>query len=557
MTSDLHKLEDAVAAHQAGRVSDARGFYRRLIALEPGHADALHLEGLAEHQIGANDVAPRSIRAALALQPGSALFAANLSAVLREAADSTLRRGRPADAVILYRQALRASPGDAQARGNLAVALDRCGSPDAPAEYRRALAIDPAAPEVLGNFADRLYRSTSWRIATLAALRAAALDPAIAAPYTTAGASAFRDGRTEASLRSYKQSVALEPATPSALTGLAVVQMDRGEMDPAGRTLTRARSIDPEDVSTNSNLGTWHLLHGDLARGLPYYEWRWRRPDGPRHPDGPPIWRGDDLSGKTIRVYNEQGLGDAIQAVRFVPSLAARRARVWLDTPDPLRRLFERIPGVDRLLRPDEPAAGADRQIAAMSLSLALHAELETLGSTVPYLTVDPDLSAHWREQLGATDRFRIGLVWQGNPAQFSEPGRSIPLAGLMPVLRLPGCHFYSMQKGYGHEQLRDLPGDVPIVDLASRLHDMADTAAALLNLDLAITTCTSVAHLAGALGCPVWILLRHVPDWRWMLHRTDSAWYPTARLFRQDRPGDWESAVAKLRAALVKLRAG
>jgi hypothetical protein len=268
-----------------------------------------------------------------------------------------------------------------------------------------------------------------------------------------------------------------------------------------------------------------------------------------------PPWDGSPLDGRTILVHAEQGLGDTMQFLRYVPLVRRRGGRVILVCQPPLMRLLSRVPGIERLVAWGEPLPEYDVQVPLMSLPGLFGTTLETVPAEVPYLDAEPALVEAWRHRLGSYAGFQVGIVWQGNPRFRFDRLRSIPLAQFAPLARVPGVHLLSLQKGPGRDQLAALPGSFPVTDLGHQLDETTgaflDTAAVMKNLDLVITSDTVAAHLAGALGVPVWVALHDVPDWRWLLDREDSPWYPTMRLFRQTRPGQWEEVFERIAAAL------
>ena len=303
--------------------------------------------------------------------------------------------------------------------------------------------------------------------------------------------------------------------------------------------------------------GLANLVTGDLARGWAGYEWRHRAPVArlTRREQPRPLWLGDvDLAGKTILLHSEQGFGDSIQFCRYVPLVAARGARVVLEVEQPLCGLMRGLPGVTEIVaRKDhagEPLPDHDLHCPLPSLPLAFATKLETIPANGPYLHAPESAMAQWTLRLGGARGLRIGLAWSGNPNHIRDRERSMPLDHLLPLLNVDAS-FVSLQKQLraGEAELLSRAG---IRDVSDDLHDFTDTAALIAQLDLVITVDTGVAHLAGALGKPVWILVTHAPDWRWLLDRDDSPWYPTARLFRQSDSRDWSDVVARVGAALV-----
>ena len=298
------------------------------------------------------------------------------------------------------------------------------------------------------------------------------------------------------------------------------------------------------------------LTLGDYQGGFAEYEWRWktkRFAGSPAYHE--PLWDGSGLDGKTILLHAEQGLGDTVQFLRFVLLVKDRGGRVIVACQKPLLPLFAACPWIDQLVAQGETLPAFDVQAPLLSLPRIFGTTLATLPSQVPYLSADPGLVQRWQKELAAYPGFRVGIAWQGNPNNPADRQRSFPLDCLAPLAKLPGVRLFSLQKGPGTEQIDQRAQRFPLVELGSRLDEAAgpfmDTAAVMTNLDLVISACTSLAHLAGALAVPVWIALKFAPEWRWLYGRDDSPWYPTARLFRQPQPGDWTAVFDRMAAAL------
>ena len=309
------------------------------------------------------------------------------------------------------------------------------------------------------------------------------------------------------------------------------------------------------------NAGLCRLLIGDFARGWQEHEWRWKtaqlKADERDFPQ--PLWLGvDDIAGKTILLHAEQGLGDTLQFCRYVPRVVERGARVILWVPITLRELMCTLPCAVQVVSHGDPLPAFDLHCPLLSLPLAFGTRLETIPSQTPYLSAADNKRNAWRDHLGRHERPRVGLAWAGDPrkhlpgANRIDRQRSLPFDQLAPILEVRGCEFYSLQKGDDVvAQLHDSALPHGVVDWSAEFHDFSDTAALIANLDLIITVDTAVAHLAGALGKPVWLLNRYNTCWRWLLDREDSPWYPTARLFRQDATRDWAAVIARAAAAL------
>lgn len=512
--------------------------WRRHLAAEPGDAHgALQYAGLSL-AAGNGDAAAIWLAAAAAVYPG----ARELFQPLQVLGHAYLSAGAIELAARVFRRALTAHDADWQTWNNYGVLQDRLSRlGESRRAFRAAIALFPGAEIALSNLADLQFREGAFADAERVALRAAGTAEALAA----AGNSALRSGRPGEAHRRFRRSLALSPQALASLVGTAVAAMANDDVIAAGRWLYRAMSVDPGDVALNNNLATWHLVQGDYPRGFALYEWRWRRPEAEARRTTHPEWNGEPINGRRILLYPEQGLGDVLQMVRYVPLLASLGASVVIECPAPLVRLLGSLPGNPRLVGRGA-TVDADLQASLMSLPRLFRTTVDTIPGNGPYLFADDALMSSTAPLVAGTGR-RIGLVWQGNPRQVDEPYRSIPLAALEPLVALTGATFYGLQRDHGRDQLASFAGRDRIVDLGPRLDDLATTAAVLAHLDLVITTCTAVAHLAGALGRPVWVLLKRGADWRWMLDRPDSPWYRTARLIRQRRPGDWHDVAERV----------
>ena len=320
--------------------------------------------------------------------------------------------------------------------------------------------------------------------------------------------------------------------------------------------LPASAALKPDYADAHWNLSLLNLLTGDFESGWPGFEWRWqtKQQNFHRRHDSRPLWDGQPLAGRTILLHAEQGLGDTIQFVRYVPLVQERGGRVVVECQPPLLSLLADSPGIDLVLAQGEPLPAFEVQAPLLSLPGILGTTLGSIPARVPYLRADPELAQSWRKKLEPLGGFKVGIVWQGNPQFKGDRQRSIPLRHYQALARVEGVRLLSLQKGPGADPLRAGATAFPVLDLGAQLETFGDTAAVLENLDLLISSCTSVPHLAGALGVPVWLALPFVPDWRWLLEREDSPWYPHHRLFRQDRPGDWNGVFERIATALRDL---
>lgn len=363
-------------------------------------------------------------------------------------------------------------------------------------------------------------------------------------------------GRFPDAADAYRAALALDPALPAAHELLGRALASAGDYRGALSALDAAIRENPGSVQAHCTRGLALLALGDYAAAWPEYEWRWHREEM-QHMRGmfkQAWWKGENIRGRKLLVFAEQGFGDAIQFVRFVPALAARSgARIALDCHPPLKALFAAVPGVAEVIASDAEIPRYDLCLPLMSAPGVLGITAATLPREVPYLRAPEAHAARWRDIVGAGRGLKVGLAWSSDPGAANASMKSVPLPLLAPLADVPGVTFHSVVPGA-------LAGSVPaggmkISDHSARLTDFSETAGLVASMDLVISVDTAVAHLAGAMGKPLWVLLRHVPDWRWEAAGEASRWYPTARLFRQASEGDWQSALAPLPGALRELR--
>jgi len=513
----------AVAHHRGGRLGEAAALYRKIPARDAGYPDALHLLGLIEHASGRHLQALALIERAIGLRDGIAAYHVARSVVL-----SALDRAGEAEAAA--GRALVLAPEDAEALNALGIARMRQGDAEAAAGcHRRALAARPAFAEAANNLG--------------VAFRGQA-----------------RLGEAEAALR---EAIRLRPGYASAHANLGLVLQDLGRYAEALTSFDEAVAADAAHPAAHGNRAMLLLLLGRLEEGFAEYEWRWRMPGfaTPRRDFPQPEWDGGLLPGGTVLVHAEQGLGSAIQFVRYAQAVAERCGRLVLECQPPLARLFRQSLAapegpVAEVIVKGEPLPGFDRHVPLMSLPYRLGTTATSIPAAVPYLRAAADDIERWSRRLrdpacvAGAPPLRVGLVWAGNRQHENDANRSMPPAALAPLLGCPGARFFSLQVPADPAGL-DVMGD-RVTDLAGQLSDFADTAALMQSLDLVISVDTAAAHLAGALGRPAWVLLPYIPEWRWQLDRADSPWYPTVRLFRQQAPGDWHGVVRSVAAALA-----
>ena len=371
---------------------------------------------------------------------------------------------------------------------------------------------------------------------------------------TAASRSNFCAGLEEA-VANFDRAIALKPDFAQALSkrGNALREMHR--LDEALRSFDQAIALKPDFASAIKNRGMTLLFMGRLRQGWADYEWRWKETEGGKRPKlAAPVWRGENLEGRRIVVFSEQGLGDIIQFVRYLPLLVRRGADVTCLVTPKLARLLRPLEQRIAIAASVDGPQVFDFQCAMMSLPDRFGTELSSIPASVPYLFPEDRLICDWRGRLGAQG-FKVGINWQGSPERKLDRGRAIPPGAFAPLAQIEGVRLISLQKNHGSDRPVDAPVGLAVETLGGTFDSgpdaFVDTAAVMANLDLIVTSDTSIAHLAGALGRPVWVGLKHDPDWLWMLERSDSPWYPTMRLFRQQSPGDWNSVLQGMTSEL------
>jgi tetratricopeptide (TPR) repeat protein len=540
-------LREAIAHHKAGRLAQAEDGYRRILAEAPQHPGALHMLGLLAFHTGNNDLAVRLIGEAISRAP-------DFPAAHSDLGNALLAQGRAQDAIASFHRALALQPDFPEAHNNLGNALKSAGHEDeALACYRRALAIRPDFAEAHNNAGLLLADRGRPEEAIACYGRALAARPGFVDAHNNLGNLLKAEGRLQEALQSYRSALELQPAYADAHSNLGLTLAALGRVDEALESFDRAITLRPDLAEAHWNKGITLLLKGDYAAGWPLYEWRHEAiaKRGALLPDyRQPLWLGDTpVAGRSILLHHEQGLGDTLMVLRYVPLLADRGARVILQMPPGLARLAASVPGVSEVVIEGETLPAFDLHCPMMSLPLAFRTTLETVPAKVPYVFAPDSSRMSWRGRLAPHRRRRVGLAWCGSVCQLNDQ-RPVPLPQLLPLLDRD-AEFVSLQKEYRPEEAALMRSDGRIRDCAAYLADLAETAALIGELDLVITIDTVVAHLAGGMGKTTWVMLPFAPDFRWLLDRADSPWYPTMRLFRQPAFGDWQPVMAAVAASL------
>jgi tetratricopeptide (TPR) repeat protein len=550
------QFESAWSHHRAGHLAEAQRIYRQVLARQPDHPKALNRLGVLVAQMGQLDAAVELIRRAVGLKPDFAEAHCNLGKALTDL-------GRLAEAIASYQQAIRLKPDLAEVHSNLGITLTDAGQfEEAVGSCREAIRLKPDFAGAHNNLGNALYNLGRLDEAIASYRQAIRLKPDYAEAHNNLGDALATQGQLDQAIASYRQAIRFKPDYALAHKNLANALKDMGQLDESIASYRQAIRLKPDFAQAHWNYGLLLLMLGEFQEGWKEFEWRLRVPRLrlARHLPQP-RWTGQDARGKTILLLTEGGFGDAIHFIRYAPLVAARGATVLLECQAKLVPLLSRVEGISAVFARGERLPAFDWQAPLPSLPLVFGTTMNSIPAANPYLSTDPALVEKWSKRLGATDeRLRVGLAWAGNPRFKADRTRSLNLQQLAPFAAAAeakptaqGAKFFSLQIGPRGEQAKSPPTGMDLVDWTEELTDFADTAALIVNLDLVIAVDTAMAHLAGAMGKPTWVLLPFAPDWRWLLRRQDSPWYPTMRLFRQPAVGQWDPVIESVTAELPK----
>jgi tetratricopeptide (TPR) repeat protein len=537
-------LNLGVLLAEGGQVDEAIGHWRQALSLRPEHAQAHHNLGVALAQKGQLQEAVESLERALTLKPDYAEACYNLANVKQSLVPGLCSGDGQAEVVELYRRAVEIRPGYIEAYHNLGAVLTELGrAPEAAVWLRQAV---------------RLCEGGDHTAQTKDNGRPC--HPLTTSCYNQLGLALQTQGAYAEAEACYRAALRRNPAYAEAHSNLGNLFQEKGRLSEALAAYDLALVYEPQSASTHWNRALSWLQAGDFARGWREYEWRWQRKQTPARPFRQPRWDGSSLDGRTLLIYMEQGLGDMLQFIRYAGRVHG--GKVVVECPESLVPLFSRCRGVDQVIAEGAPLPEFAVQAPLLSLPALLGTTLETIPAEVPYLVANPELVEKWRawlegQQPEGQQPTRVGIVWQGNPRHRLDRYRSIPLAEFAPLARVPGVQLMSLQKGDGAEQLSALGERFSVLQLPENRDATAgafmDTAAVMQNLDLVIAVDTAAAHLAGGLAVPVWLPLSAVGEWRWLVSRQDSPWYPTLRLFRQKKLGSWRGVFWQMKRELSR----
>src|SRR5262245_17820041 len=557
----------------AGRVREAEEVCLQVLNVAPDNVAAWNLLGAIALSTGRYEAAAAYFGRAVVLAPEVAEAHTNLGSVLQS-------QGKHEEAAECNQRALALRPDYVEAHYNLGNALLPQGRlAEAIACYDRALQLRPGFAEAANNLGLALYKQERLEDAIAFYQRAIRSKREFVGAYVNVGNALKELGRASEALSWYHQALELQRDHVEAHHNLGSALLDLGHVHDAVERYERALALKPDLAEAHKNLSQTLLLIGDFERGWKEYEWRWKTQYFTARDYGKPTWNGEELIGKTILLHTEQGFGDTIQFIRYAKLVKALGATVIVECEQLLiKLLLTSAAGIDRLIAKDSPLPTLDTHAPLLSLPGILQTRLETIPAEAPYLFADERLVEEWRERLevirgqrpevggprteavgtaGPTTRrpLLVGINWRGREGRGPWAKRNVPVGCFESLARFRDIRFLRLQKEASQMELAEIGQRLPMVEIGTDIDEtrgaFMDTAAIMMNLDLVITSDTSVAHLAGALGVRVWVALPFVPDWRWLLGRNDSPWYPTMRLFRQKEPGDWAGVFEEIETAL------
>ncbi len=532
----------ALAQHEAGNLQTALDIYNLILAQIPNDALALSNRGNTLKAMHRHPEALASYESAIRQHPGFADAHSNYGNALQEL-------GRHTEAFESYEKAIKLNPNHAIMHFNRGTVLKKLARyEDAVKSYDRSVELDPHFALAFHARGISLYELKRFEEALASYDMAIAINPELANAHGDRGAVLLALKRFDESLQSFERAITLKPDYAEAYDNRGATFQEMQRYDDALANYEKAIAINPGCADAYWNKGLLKLLLGEYKEGWKLYEWRWKSFKKVNiEAFEKQLWLGQQpVAGKKLLIHMEQGLGDAIQFCRYVPMISALGANIILRVQPALLPVMATLKGDFQLIKDTDIIPEYDFHCPVMSLPLAMGTTLTTIPADIPYLFADPNKEKTWQEVLGIKHKQRIGLVWSGGTQHINDRNRSIRLSQLAPVLN-KNFEFHSLQKEYRVYDEEYMSKHGQVLSHARQLGDFADTAALISQMDMVISVDTSVAHLAAALGKPVWLMVTYVPDFRWLTERQDSPWYPTLRLFRQPNPGDWESVVASV----------
>jgi tetratricopeptide (TPR) repeat protein len=541
-------LSEGISHQQAGRLEEARRQYRKILWRQPHDFNALYLSGTIAYRLGNNRDAIRYLRQTIFLRGDHAEAHKKLG-------DIFLEQGETSEAIAAYQNAVAHKPEYFDAHFNLANLFWQTGDSERAAfHYEQVIAHNPNFVLAYSNLGAVFHAQGKIEEATDCLRRALEIGSDLAEANYNLGTMLFKQGKSESALPYLQKAVALNPQSAEARNVLGNSLREQGQLSAAIDCYKEAIELNPDYAEAHRNLGTALLTLGDFQQGLDEYEWRWQMPIFQQDPASSliqPLWDGSDLAGKSILIHSEQGYGDTLQFIRYLSLLKERNASVVVACPSPLIRLLSHMEGIEAIADRYDSLPATNWRIPLMSLPHLFGTTLESIPNRIPYISAPETIEREFR---APQHNIHVGIVWASKAGHLTANKRSCPFNLLSLILSIPGIYFYSLQKDVPDSERHLLEAHHErITDLGHQIGDFADTAGLISKMDLIITVDTAIAHLAGAMGKPVWVLLPHTSDWRWLLDRDDSPWYPTMRLFRQKQIGNWEGVITRVAMDLRK----
>jgi tetratricopeptide (TPR) repeat protein len=583
MTVD-EALKLATKHYEAGNFQQAEHICREILEKQPNNVETLYFLGIIYIQLHQSDSAIQHIQRSLQINPANADAYLALGTAFQQKGlldesvscyQKTINidpnnadpfnllgnifkdKGRLDDAMSCYQKALQFNPNYTDAYINLGIILHDKGQLDeAISCYQKVLQINPNYADAFYKLGNAFQEKKQFDKAMSYYQKAIQLNPTLTDAFNNLGISLKEKGQLDEAIQYWQKALQLDPTYTNAYNNLGCAFKDKMCLDEAVIQYKKALEIDPNAAETHFNLSGIFLLNGNFHEGWREYEWRNKLKEFRHRIFKQPLWDGFDISKSTILTFIDKGLkgfGDTIQFIRYAPLVSQCGAKVIVECQKELESILKGIKGIDQVIKEtqDELLPAFDTYCPLLSLPFIFKTNLANIPNIIPYITADTLLVKQWKSRIQYDHaKFKIGLVWSGDPKHKTNIFRSCPLDILKPLAGSKDIILYSLQKG----DVEKPPQDMGIIDYTEEIRDFSDTAALIENFDLVISVDTAVAHLAGALGKPIWTLLPFAPDWRWMLNREDSPWYPTMRLFRQPAPGDWESVISKVKDELLKL---
>ncbi len=534
----------AEAARAGSEWEVAEKAYHQALILDPHHFDInLNLATLL-HRVNKMEDALVAFLRCSEIDPTNPLVYSNLGAAWQ-----SLHQFEKSEAA--YRKAIELNPKLYQAWNNLGNLLHQIGrKEEAEVNYRQALVIHPRYVEAIANLGDLLQ--VNGKLSEALELYDQARANGDCSPellYNEGNAYLQQDRLLEA-IERYEGAVKLNPSLPQPYSNLGVAYLSTGNPRKAMQCYQKAISLSPDFVDAHWNRSLLWLITGNYEQGWPEHEWRWRLKKYMRRQFQQPLWNGEEFRGKRILLFAEQGLGDTIQFIRYAPMVKALGGSVIIETQPPLAALLRSCPGIDEVVIQNDPLPEFDWQVPLICMPRIFQTKVETVPQSVPYLRIPEGFVPPVLPPLPEGKK-KIAICWAGSPTHDNDRNRSCPIEALAPLFEDSRFTWVSFQKGPAVEKLKTFPAAKSVVNWGDHFRDFVDTAWATQQVDLILAVDTSVVHLAGALGRPTWLMIPFNPDWRWMLERSDTPWYPTMQIFRQSKPQDWPGLISTIHATL------